>query len=158
VAGQVEQPLIGIQVLEDGMRGGVVAKIVAGTRDNALKFYERAAANAPSRGSERAWIFREYGMLLRKSGDPNATDLAIEKFETAIRETPNDQFAIHALATMFERKGHYSRVIELLEPLLKHPSRKTRELSCPSLVRAYERTGQKVKAATIRDMLERGDI
>jgi tetratricopeptide (TPR) repeat protein len=35
----------------------------------ALRLYEQAAANAPRRGPERALIFREWGMLLRDSGD-----------------------------------------------------------------------------------------
>ena len=66
---------------------------------------------------DRAIIFREWGMLLRGAGDPAATDLAIEKFEMALKETPDDALAAHALAKMVERKGHYRRVIEILEPL-----------------------------------------
>jgi tetratricopeptide (TPR) repeat protein len=55
-------------------------------RAAALELYERAAANAPARGPDRALIFREWGMLLRDSGLPDAVDLAIEKFETARQE------------------------------------------------------------------------
>lgn len=51
-----------------------------------LRLYEQAAANAPRRGSDRALIFREWGMVLRDSGDPEATELAIEKFETALED------------------------------------------------------------------------
>ncbi len=108
---------------------------------NALALYERAAANAPRRGQDRALIFREWGMLLRDSGRPDATDSAIEKFEVALIETPNDPTLVHALATMYDRKGVFRRVIELLEPFKTHARRKTREMSLQLLLRAYERTG-----------------
>jgi tetratricopeptide (TPR) repeat protein len=120
----------------------------------ALRLYEQAAANAPRRGSDRALIFREWGMLLRDSGDPQATDLAIEKFETALAETPNDVLAVDALARMLDRKGAYRRVIDLLEPLLQHPNYKTRKMSAPLLLKAYERTGEMVKAARVRSTSE----
>jgi len=116
----------------------------------ALTMYERAAANAPMRGPDRARIFREWGMLLRDSGDPDATDRAIEKFETALAETPNDAVTIHALAGMLARKGSYRRVIQLLEPLVDHPNKKTRELTLPLLLRAYEAVDDMFKAAQIR--------
>lgn len=119
----------------------------------AIRLYEQAAANAPRRGPERALIFREWGMLLRDSGEPEATDLAIEKFETALIETPNDVLAIHALAHMLERKGKYNRVIELLEPLKDHPQRSTREKTLPLLLHAYEHTGDILKAAQLKTQL-----
>ena len=80
-------------------------------------------------------------MLLRDSGRPDATDSAIEKFEVALIETPNDPTLVHALATMYDRKGVFRRVIELLEPFKTHARRKTREMSLQLLLRAYERTG-----------------
>ena len=89
-------------------------------------------------------------MLLRDSGDADATDRAIEKFEVALLETPHDVVAIHALATMFERKGAYRRVIELLEPLVSHASLKTRQMTLPVLLKAYERASELVKAAEVR--------
>ena len=97
-------------------------------------------------------------MLLRKSGDPNATDQAIQNFEEALVETPNDPVATHALATMLERKDHYQRVVQLLTPLLEHPSRKTRELALPVILHAYERMGETLKALEIRRRLEENDL
>ena len=123
-------------------------------RAEAIRLYEQAAANAPRRGPERAMIFREWGMLLRDSGDPRSTDLAIEKFEVALTETPNDPVAIHALAHMLDRKGVYHRVIELLEPLASHPNATTRIKSLPLLAKAYERTSQILKAREARATLE----
>jgi tetratricopeptide (TPR) repeat protein len=119
----------------------------------ALELYEQAAANAPSRGSDRALIYREWGMLLRASGAPNATDAAIEKFEIALKETPNDATLAHALASMYDRKGFYRKVIELLEPLRSHRNAKTRGYALPLLLRAYERTGSIVETAEVRAQL-----
>lgn len=120
----------------------------------ALRLYERAAGNAPRRGSEKALIFREWGMLLKDSGQSESTDLAIEKFEIALAETPNDVMAIHALATMLERKGQYSRVKHLLEPLIDHSSEKTRSFVLPLLLTAYRNEGDLVKAAEAKLRIE----
>lgn len=119
-------------------------------KTEALRLYEMAAGNAPSRGPDRALIFREWGMLLRDSGDPEATDKAIANFKVAVAETPNDAVAIHALAHMLNRKGHYSIVIELLEPLATHTNNTTRGKTIPMLIHAYERTGELLKAAELR--------
>lgn len=89
-------------------------------------------------------------MLLRGSGLPDATDAAIEKFEVAREVTPNDAHLIHALASMYERKGVYKKVIELLEPLRQHPSPKTRKVALPLLLRAYEQTTDILGAAEVR--------
>ncbi len=120
----------------------------------ALRLYEKAAGNAPRRGPDRALIFREWGMLLRDSGDPEATDLAIRNFETALSETPNDVLAKHALAHMFSRKGAHQRVIELLEPLATHTSRTTRQKAAPLLLDAYRATGEMLKAAKLKAQVE----
>jgi lipopolysaccharide biosynthesis regulator YciM len=118
--------------------------------------YERAAANSPLRGPERARIYREWGMLLKNSGDPEATDLAIQKFEVALLENRHDVVAAHALATMLARKGVHRRVIELLEPLLNHHSQSTRQKTIPILLKAYESVGEILKAAELRSQLESG--
>lgn len=115
----------------------------------ALRLYEQAAANAPRRGSERALIFREWGMLLRDSGQPDATDRAISCFEESLSESPNDPVAAHALATMLARRGEHRRIIELLEPHRNRVGR-TREMVTAMLLTAYERTGELVKAAELK--------
>lgn len=99
-------------------------------------------------------IFREWGMLLRDSGQADATDRAIECFEEALKDAPNDSVAIHALATMLQRKGQYRRVIELLEPLQANPSKKTREMVSNALRVAYERTGEMAKLAELKIRME----
>jgi tetratricopeptide (TPR) repeat protein len=124
-------------------------------RTRALRMYERAAANAPRRGSDRAVIFREYGFLLRESGEANATDLAIEKFAVALQETPNDPLTIYGLTSMYDRKGFHDHVIELINPIKNHTNPKTRERCLPLLLRAYERKGELLKAAQVREMMEK---
>jgi tetratricopeptide (TPR) repeat protein len=122
----------------------------------ALRLYEKAAGNAPRRGPDRALIFREWGMLLRDCGDPEATDKAIGNFEIALQETPNDVLATHALAHMLSRKGKSIRVIELLEPLAKHGNTLTREKTMPILLEAYEQAGELLKAAQLKAQMQDG--
>ncbi len=124
-----------------------------GDRTGALRLYERAAANAPRRGAERATIFREYGLLLRDSGAPNATDLAIQAFETTLKETPNDPIAIYGVCAMLDRKGSYARVIELAKPMISSQNPKSKAACLPLLLKAYEHTGQILDAARVRDLL-----
>jgi tetratricopeptide (TPR) repeat protein len=116
----------------------------------ALRYYEQAAANAPNSGHDRALIFREWGMLLRDSGDPLGTDKAIDNFEIALKETPNDVICKHALAHMLKRKGAFNQVIEQLAPLAYHVSPATRHKTYPLLLEAYEQTGEQLKAAQIK--------
>ncbi len=120
----------------------------------ALQYYEMAATNAPRRGPDRALIYREWGMILKNSGDILATDLAIEKFETALKDTPHDVLAIHALAMMYDRKGVYARVISLLSPLVDHSSRTTKKFALPILLKAYQKTGAMLKVVHIKQKME----
>jgi hypothetical protein len=61
----------------------------------------------------------------------------------------------HALAVLYDRRGVYRRVIELLESLAQHPSPKTRTITLPLLIRAYDRTGAMLEAAEgRRDLTE----
>lgn len=119
----------------------------------ALRLYEQAASNAPSRGSDRALIFREYGMLLRDSGLADGTSRAITCFEEALKEAPNDEVAAHALSTMLGRQGQYGRVISVCEPLLESKRLGTREAAAKSLLTAYDRVGDRIKLAKLRDRL-----
>jgi tetratricopeptide (TPR) repeat protein len=121
----------------------------------ALELYGQAAAHAPRRRSDRGLIYREWRMLLRNSGLPDATDLAIEKFETALLEMPNDPVTVHALATMYDRKGAYYRVIELLEPFESHAHLKTREMAIALLMKSYERLGDERKVAELKSKYDR---
>jgi tetratricopeptide (TPR) repeat protein len=127
---------------------------VVGESTTALRLYDKAAANAPRHGPERALIFRERGMLYRDSGFRDGTELAIENFKAALEETPNDPVCIHALAHMYKRKGAWNRVIRLLEPLADHPNERTREKTLPLLLEAYEYMGEIVKVAETKAKMQ----
>lgn len=121
---------------------------------DALRYYQQAATYAPKTGRERALIFREWGMILKASGLPNATDQALDKFEEAVRHNDVDKIAIHALADMYARKQQYVRVIELLTPLADDQDTRTKRLSLVLLIRAHEAQGNLLQAATYKSTLE----
>ncbi|MFI7135856.1 RNA-binding domain-containing protein [Nonomuraea sp. NPDC050153] len=116
----------------------------------ALRLYRIAGANAPARGVERAKIFREWGILLRDSGDPDATKEAEEKLQVAHAENKQDAIARHALASMYNRRGAYRLVIDLLEPVRHTKNVKTRKASLPLLLKAYEKSNEMLKAAELK--------
>jgi tetratricopeptide (TPR) repeat protein len=118
-----------------------------------LQLYEQAAANAPSKGRDRALIFRERGMVLRNAGHPTATDEALESFLIALEANPDDILAAHGAATMYERKGMDLRVVELMEPLADHPYQETRKRALDLLVRAYTRRHDVIKANAYQEAL-----
>jgi hypothetical protein len=93
-------------------------------------------------------------MMLRDSGDPDATDLAIEKFEIALAETPNDAVATHALASMLERKGSHRKVISLLEPLARSGSDRTKVMALRTLISAYRGVSETLKELEAKRDLE----
>jgi len=119
----------------------------------ALEMYESASRYAPKKGPDRALIYREWGMLIRQSGLPDANERAAEKLEVAYKELPNDRICAVALAQVHERLGHWKRVKELLEPLVNHQDPGTRNRAGTLLLRAYEATNEIVKAAEIRKLL-----
>lgn len=126
-------------------------------RLGALRLYRQATANAPVRGPERALIFREYGILLKDSGEPDATQKAAEALRQALEETPNDKVAVGALAQVLDRMGAAREVISLLEPHRGVGSRKFREKTDPILLRAYERINELLKAAQLRQSVNHED-
>lgn len=118
-----------------------------------LQLYEQAAANAPSKGRDRARIFRERGMVLRNAGHATATDEALASFLIALEASPDDYLAAHGAATMYDRKGMDVKVIELMEPLADHPYSETRRRALDLLIKAYTRRNDPLKAAVYRDAL-----
>lgn len=114
--------------------------------------YEEAAALVPKKHPERAVIYRELGLLLRQSGMPDSQERAIEMFEVAMQESPNDRICIVALAQTRARLGQWNIVISLLEPLINNDDPETRSRARPLLINAYESTGKMVEAAKIKSM------
>lgn len=123
-------------------------------RVEALRNYAIAVANAPARGSDRALIMREYALLIRDSGEPDAGRTAEEALEAALVETPNDQIALAALASLLDKRGAYRRVIEVLEGHSINPATKFGKSAGPVLLKAYERTTEMAKAAALRQILD----
>ena len=118
--------------------------------EEALQFYEQAANYAPRTGPEKALVYREWGFLLRNSGYPNALNKAIEKIETALSETPNDEYALITLSTLYIKKGQYLKLPNMLEPLLTHSNSKTREMAKDMLIKTYEELNEVVKLAEVK--------
>ena len=146
-----ERPCAQVEAALASERAAVTSVIgIGGVGKTALATWAVSRAYAPLRGPDRALIFREWGMLLRNSGAPDSTDQAIEKFEEAHAEAPNDVVTIDALSRMHDRKGAYRKVIALLEPMELHPHEKTRILAVPLLAKAYERVGELLKLAELR--------
>jgi tetratricopeptide (TPR) repeat protein len=121
---------------------------------DALEHYEQAGANAPKAGAERALVFREWAALLRRSGQPDAHEQAIEKLNVAVAETPDDQLALHMLATCRVKCGHYKAAMPILERLVQERSAETRARSYPLLKVCYEKLGEVVKVAELRGRIE----
>jgi tetratricopeptide (TPR) repeat protein len=121
----------------------------------ALSYFEQAAKNAPSRGIDKATIYRDWGYCLKDSGDPEAAKLAYEKLEVAALELPNDLSLIIDLGELFDRKGIYNKVIKYMEPIMGHKSVEHKRRAAPLLLRAYERTGNMIKTAELKILLSK---
>jgi len=119
----------------------------------ALSFYEQAAQYAPSRGNKKALIFREWGILLKDSGERYALDKSIEKLLICLDETPNDEIASVTLASLYKRKGMFGMIPGLLEKFIDHDNQKTRELVHNLLISAYEYNNEIIKSAELRSKM-----
>lgn len=83
---------------------------------------------------------------------PNAHRLAAEQLEVALRETPKDVTARHALGDCYVKSGGFQRAAEVLEPLLSHQYN-TRVKTYPLLLECYTHLGELVKAAEMRNYI-----
>jgi tetratricopeptide (TPR) repeat protein len=117
---------------------------------DALRYYEQAASYAPSTGKVRAKIFREWGMILRRSGIPDATQQAVEKYKEALVHAPNDPLTLYALAQGLEREGMYAVAIPHLEKIVDSHNEQTREKVRPLLLSCYERQSMILEAADLK--------
>ncbi|MBP1783194.1 tetratricopeptide (TPR) repeat protein [Micromonospora sp. HB375] len=124
-----------------------------GDLTGAIRMYTQAAANAPARGADRSLIFREYGILLKDSGEPDATDKATTALREAVSEAPNDLIAATALSTVLDRKGAYREIISILEPRRESDDPKFRNIALPILLRAYNATNEILKAAQLKQLI-----
>ncbi len=123
-------------------------------KSDAIRFYEKAASCAPKDKGDKARIYREWGLLIRDSGQLDASSQATEKLETSIQLNPHDVVTVTALAQMYERKGAWMRVIQLCEPWRDRVWGRARETMLPVLLRAYERQNDFLKVAEIKAMID----
>ena len=93
-------------------------------------------------------------MILRLSGQIDATDKAIEKFEEALIHSPDDTLTIFALAQGLKRKGMYARAIPLLEKIVDNPYEDTRNKVMPLLLSCYQRQGDIMAVANLKAKMD----
>ena len=105
---------------------------------DAIKYYEQAISCMPIRGYENGIILREYGILVKDSGTPDATNKAIEAMESALQEIPNDQLLIFNLASLYMRKVQYQKALPLLLSIKDSSNPRTREYTLDMLFKIYE--------------------
>lgn len=117
---------------------------------SAIHHYKLSATHVPKHGPDRAKVYREYGMVLRDSGLPNAHRQAAEQLEVALEQIPNDVICRHALGDCYVKAGMYGKGAEVLEPLRDHQSYKTREKTYPLLLTCYIHLSESLKAAEIK--------
>jgi lipopolysaccharide biosynthesis regulator YciM len=115
-----------------------------------LKYYEYAATYVPKKGADRAKVFREWRMALRDSGTADAVRDAAAKFEMALKVSPNDYMARHALGNMYVKTFAYEKAIEAFLPLLQAGVPKTLAMTVPLLKRCYERTDRTLELAELK--------
>jgi tetratricopeptide (TPR) repeat protein len=120
----------------------------------ALHMYEEAVSLIPRKEPERAVVLREYGLLLRSSGMPNAKDRAIDSFEESLIISPNDRICIFALAQTRASLEQWNMVKLLLEPLIDHSDSDTRRRVRSLLLKAYEATHDVVNSANMLRIMD----
>lgn len=130
------------------------AELYRHVRENftrALSLYAQCTSCLPARGRERGMILREYGILIRRSGAPDALQTATGLLEQALREIPDDGVALFTLATLYEDRGMTLRITELLTPHMDHRVPATRDKVRPLLVEALRRSGNQLAALELEN-------
>lgn len=120
----------------------------------AISMYESALkySSKEKMTSDIAIMNREFGFIYSLSGRPDATSRSIEHFEIAHVNMPHDPICANGLASMYEKRGNISKIVELLGPFVNTKDSKTRENLIPKLFRAYSTQPEKymMQIATLR--------
>jgi hypothetical protein len=90
---------------------------------------------------------------MRDSGEPNAAEIAEEALQQALVEIPNDQISLTSLASLYNKRGAYHKVINLLESKQMTPGSKFCDAAGPLLLKAYDKTNESVKYIKLRRLL-----
>lgn len=106
-----------------------------------ITMYESALKHSKNEkmNPQLAIMHREFAMVYGSSGRSDAIARAIEHFKIAHDNLPNDPICAKGLALMYEKRGNYSEVVNLLEPFRASKDYKTRSQLFPILCRAYEK-------------------
>jgi|GEM_PF-1517037 len=124
----------------------------------AYQYYQRAIQNCPE--EERAYpiLNREYGIILRESGETATIDQAIEHLRIALLHLPHDEIAACALGQIYSRKGMHNNVIGIVEKHAKSTNPKTLRFALPILYKAYKATNDILKTAKTKEVLDKNRI
>lgn len=118
-----------------------------------LYHYDRAAEFCPKQGSDRALIYREWGLVLRASGRPNANREAAEKLKIALEESPSDYRCRHALGDAYVKEASFELALQVLKPLEDHRFIDTRRMTYPLLERCYKATNRLLELAALHEKM-----
>ena len=121
----------------------------------AIQEYRLALLNLPKHLPKResALVHREFGLLLKQSGDPNGLNESTESLRAAVKLNPEDELATHALADNYRRMGQYDPAIQFADKLRHHHNEKTRELALRLLIQCYEGKEDMVEVALLKQEL-----
>ena len=101
--------------------------------EHAKRYSEREKMNI-----DIAIMNREFGIIYGNSGQPDATDRAIQFLTVAYNNMPNDPISAKFLAAMYERKGDYGSVIDILKNFSDTKDSKIKKTLLPKLLEAYQ--------------------
>jgi len=120
---------------------------------DALRLYEQAAPFVPKRGAEKALFYREWGMISRQEGLGQSHENAIEKFEIALKENPDDKYCRFALGQVLFKVGKIIRAIEVLEVIAEVNDSRGDEIR-QLLYDCYMKKGELLKAAEMKKRID----
>lgn len=111
----------------------------------AVSMYETALkySSKEKMTSDIAIMNREFGFIYSISGRADAISRSIEHFEIAHVNMPHDPICANGLATMYEKRGNISKIVEILEPFIDTKDDKTRINLLPKLLKAYNMQPEK---------------
>lgn len=121
----------------------------------ALEQYRSLLRFAPARGPDRGLLYREFGILSKRSGRPDAYQEAQRALEEARKETPNDPVLLHSLADCHVKMERFRPAQAILELLVTSENPETRKRTYPLLEICYRRLEELVKLGKLRDQRSR---
>lgn len=119
-------------------------------KGKALYHYKEAALYVPKREELRAIVFRELGILLKQSGNPNGFQESTEALEHSFELNPKDPITANVLAGNYLSLGRYSESIKILKGFRQYPNLTSREYILKTLLQCYEQTNDLIEAAYTR--------